>query len=63
MWRRPCGSPGAITDKDLMIKMQEKMGDHLIDDMADRLLEFVKDFDDRQLANDQQNLADLPKHA
>ncbi len=46
-----------------MIKMQAKIGDQLIDDMADRLLEFVTAFHDRHLANDQQNLADLLKHA
>lgn len=50
-------------DKDLMIKMQAKMGDQLIDYMADRLLEFVKAFYDKQLTNYQQNLADLLKHA
>ena len=48
-------------DKDLMIKMQAKMGDQLIDYMADKLLEFVKAFYDKQLATYQQNLTDLLK--
>lgn len=50
-----------VADKDLMIKMQAKMGDQLIEYMADKLLDFVKAFYDKQLANYQQNLADLLK--
>ena len=38
-----------VADKDLMIKMQAKMGDQLIDYMADKLLQFVKDFYDKEL--------------
>lgn len=52
-----------VADKDLMIKMQAKMGDKLIDYMSDKLLEFVKSFYDKQLATYQQNLADLLKRA
>jgi hypothetical protein len=50
-----------VADKDLMIKMQAKMGDQLIDYMAEKLLEFIKAFYDKQLANYQQNLTDLLK--
>ena len=50
-----------VADKDLMIKMQAKMGDQLIDYMADKLLQFVKDFYDKELKNYQQKLADLLK--
>lgn len=50
-----------VADKDLMIKMQAKMGDQLVDYMADKLLEFVKAFYEKQLAAYQQNLSDLLK--
>ncbi len=50
-----------VADKDLMIKMQAKMGDQLVEYMADKLLEFVKAFYDKQLAKYQENLADLLK--
>lgn len=50
-----------VADKELMIKMQAKMGDQLIDYMADKLLEFVKAFYDKQLASYQQSLTDLLK--
>jgi hypothetical protein len=45
-----------VADKILMIKMQEKMGDKVIEYMADKLLEFVKAFYDQQLAAYQQSL-------
>jgi len=38
-----------VADKNLMIKMQSKMGDQLIEYMADKLLEFIKAFYDTQL--------------
>jgi hypothetical protein len=50
-----------VADKDLMIKMQAKMGDKMIDYMADKLLEFIKMFYDSQLASYQQTLADTLK--
>lgn len=50
-----------VADKDLMIKMQAKMGDQLVEYMADKLLDFVKAFYDKQFANYQQNLVDLLK--
>ena len=50
-----------VADKDLMIKIQAKMGDQLVDYMADKLLQFVKDFYDKELKNYQQKLADLLK--
>lgn len=50
-----------VADKDLMIKMQAKMGDQLIEYMADKLLEFVKAFYDKQLAEYQRNLTDMLK--
>lgn len=50
-----------VADKELMIKMQAKMGDKLIDYMADKLLEFIKAFYDKQLAEYKQNLADMLK--
>lgn len=72
-----CGSSGTTTldtaydtyqfvgDKGLMIKMQAKMGDQLVDYMAAKLLDFVKQFYDQQLASYQKNLAailnDTPK--
>ncbi|WP_020476487.1 hypothetical protein [Zavarzinella formosa] len=50
-----------VADKDLMIKMQAKMGDQLIDYMATKLLAFVEAFYDKELGNYQKNLADLLK--
>jgi hypothetical protein len=50
-----------VADKDLMIKMQATMGDRLVDYMAEKLLDFVKAFYDKQLSTYQQNLADLLK--
>ena len=38
-----------VADKELMIKMQAKMGDQMVDYMADKLLQFVKAFYDQQL--------------
>lgn len=52
-----------VADKDLMIKMQAKMGDQLIDYMADKLLTFVKAFYDKELADYQTKLTDLLKGA
>jgi hypothetical protein len=52
-----------VGDKDLMIKMQQKMGDKLIDYMAEKLLQFVKDFYDKQLVSYQENLANILKSA
>lgn len=48
-------------DKDLMIKMQAKMGDQLVDYMASKLLEFVEQFYDGQLANYKTKLQALLK--
>lgn len=48
-----------VGDKSLMIKMQEKMGDQMVDYFADKLLEFIKSFYDSQLKEYQQELADL----
>jgi hypothetical protein len=48
-----------VANKDLMIKMQAKMGDQLVDYMAEKLLDFVKAFYDKQLAGYQQSLVDL----
>ena len=50
-----------VADKELMIKMQEKMEGQLIDYMAEKLLAFVKAFYDQQLADYQQNLAAVLK--
>lgn len=50
-----------VADKELMIKMQAKMGDQLIDYMATKLLDFVKAFYDRELGLFQQKLADALK--
>ena len=51
-----------VADKELMIKMQAKMGDQLIDYMADKLLDFVKAFYDKELASYQKHLTDLLKN-
>lgn len=50
-----------IADKDLMIRMQAKMGDKLIDYMADKLLQFTKDFYDQQLAKYKDNIVNILK--
>lgn len=50
-----------VADKELMIKMQSRMGDQLVDYMADKLLEFIKSFYDQQLANYQEKIRDLLK--
>lgn len=46
-----------VADKDLMIKMQARMGGQMIDYMATKLLEFVQKFYDDQLADYQTKLA------
>lgn len=48
-----------VADKELMIKMQAKMGDQLVDYMAQKLLEFVEAFYDQQLAAYKKDLAQL----
>ncbi len=50
-----------VADKDLMIKMQSKMGDQLIDYMAAKLLDFSKAFYDKQLLEYQEALSDILK--
>ncbi len=50
-----------VADKQLMILMQAKMKDQLIEYMADKLLEFVKAFYNQQLLTYQENLANLLK--
>ncbi|MGH9358297.1 MAG: hypothetical protein ACRD1O_03880 [Terriglobia bacterium] len=50
-----------VADKDLMIKMQAKMGEQMIDYMAAKLLDFIKAFYDTQLVEYQQALADVLK--
>ena len=40
-----------VADKELMIKMQSKMGDKLADYFAEQLLEFTKTFYDKELKN------------
>lgn len=50
-----------VGDKSLMIKMQEKMGDQMVDYFADKLLEFIKAFYDSQLQEYKQELANLLK--
>lgn len=50
-----------IADKDMMIKMQAKMGDQLVQYMADKLLAFVEQFYDEELASYQLKLAGLLK--
>ncbi len=50
-----------VADKELMIKMQKKMGDQLAEFMADKLLEFIKAFYEDQLGKYKQNLTDLVK--
>ena len=50
-----------VGDKDLMIKMQTKIGDKVADYIAEKLLQFIKDFYNKELKNYQQKLADLLK--
>jgi hypothetical protein len=52
-----------VADKDLMIKIQQKMEGDMIDYMADKLLQFVKAFYDKQLESYQENLANILKSA
>ena len=52
-----------VADKELMIKMQQKMGDQLVDYMADKLLEFAKQFYDDQVRIYYDNLANTLKKA
>lgn len=46
-------------DKDLMIKMQAKMGDEMVDYFAEKLLQFLKSFYDDQLKNFNSKIADI----
>lgn len=48
-----------VADKALMIKMQAKMGDKMVDYMAAKLLEFVQSFYDEQLADYRTKLTSL----
>lgn len=48
-----------VADKELMIKMQQKMGDKLVEYFADQLLTFMKTFYDDQLLKFNQKLVDL----
>ena len=50
-----------VADKELMIKMQAKMGSQLVDYFADKLLDFIKTFYDEQLGKYKQNLTNLVK--
>ncbi len=50
-----------VADKELMIKMQSKMGDKMIEYMAEKLLDFIKDFYDKQLVKYQEALTDILK--
>jgi hypothetical protein len=45
-----------VADKALMIKIQEKMGDQLVEYIAAKLMEFVKSFYEKQLATYEQGL-------
>ena len=47
-----------IADKELMIKMQSKMGDKLADYFAEQLLEFTKTFYDKELKNYEAKIAE-----
>lgn len=51
-----------VADKQLMIKMQAKMGDKLADYFADKLLNFIQTFYDEQLGTYKQNLTALVKN-
>ena len=46
-------------DKQLMIKMQEKMADKMVDYFAERLMEFLKSFYDQQLADFNDKIANI----
>jgi len=50
-----------VADKELMIMMQEKLKDKVIEYIADKLLEFIKAFYDQQLKDYQQGLIDILK--
>lgn len=50
-----------VADKEMMIKMQAKMGEQLIDYMANKLLEFVKSYYDNALDDYQHAIANLLK--
>jgi hypothetical protein len=50
-------------EKDLMIKLQQKMGDQMVDYMANKLLEFIKSFYDHELVAFQTDLASMLKLA
>ncbi len=50
-----------VADKELMIKMQSKMGDQLADFFASKLLDFVKSFYEDQLKRFQEEMAVLLK--
>ena len=51
-----------VADKQLLIKMHEKMGDKMIDQFADKLLDFMKDFYDEALADFGKGLVNLFKN-
>lgn len=51
-----------VADKELMIKMQAKMGNQLVDYFAEKLLKFIQNFYEEQLGKYKQNLTDLVKN-
>lgn len=51
-----------VADKELMIKMQAKMGNQLVDYFAAKLLTFIQNFYDEQLGKYKQNLTELVKN-
>ena len=50
-----------VADKEMMIMMQKKLKDKLIDYIADKLLEFIEAFYDQQLKDWQHGLIDILK--
>ncbi|GIL48999.1 hypothetical protein Vafri_5490 [Volvox africanus] len=48
-----------VGDKVMMIKMQAKILDKELEYMAEKLLEFIKEFYDEELANWQNSLGDI----
>ncbi len=50
-----------VADKELMIKVQEKMGDKMVEYFAEELLEFIKQFYDRELENYNKKLIEVLK--
>lgn len=50
-----------VGDKEMMIKLQAKMQDRLVDSFAEKLFQFINDFYDDQLKNYQKNLENLLK--